>query len=104
MRYSVILSRTAKKQFHKINRPNQLKIGKAIDLLADNPYPSGRVLLKSKHTFWRISVGDFRIIYQVVPGCSLSLVAKNLFNDEYMGRPGDIQPPRNITLQAVIDL
>jgi len=65
MKYTVILSRRARKQLQKINRPNQLKIGKAINLLADNPHPSGRVLLKSKHTFWRICVGDYRIIYQV---------------------------------------
>ena len=65
MKYTVILSRRARKQLQKINRPNQLKIGKTIDLLADNPHPSGCVLLKSKYKFWRICVGDYRVIYHI---------------------------------------
>ena len=49
-------------------------------------------------------VFDFRISYLVTSYTRLSIIAKNLFNEEYMGRPGDIQPPRNITFQAVIKL
>ncbi|MDB4584586.1 TonB-dependent receptor [Draconibacterium sp.] len=48
-------------------------------------------------------VFDFRIACNVSSSTRLSLIAKNLFNKEYMGRPGDIQPPGNITLQAVVN-
>ena len=49
-------------------------------------------------------VFDFRIAYKINSSTRLSVIAKNVFNKEYMGRPGDIQPPQNITLQAVVSL
>ncbi len=42
---------------------------------------------------------DLRIGYQVSRSSSISFIIKNLFNNEYMGRPGDIRPPRSISLQ-----
>jgi len=47
---------------------------------------------------------DFRFGWQATPSSSISLFVKNIFNKEYMGRPGDIQPPRNISLQYVLKL
>ena len=44
-------------------------------------------------------VFDLRAGFQITRASKLSFIIKNLFNKEYMGRPGDIQPPRNITLQ-----
>ncbi|MEA3462652.1 MAG: TonB-dependent receptor, partial [Bacteroidota bacterium] len=44
-------------------------------------------------------VFDFRAGYQITRASKLALIVKNLFNKEYMGRPGDIMPPRSITLQ-----
>ena len=47
---------------------------------------------------------DFRVGYQVSESTKLAIIAKNIFNEEYMGRPGDIQPPRNIAIQLVIKI
>lgn len=47
---------------------------------------------------------DFRISYLFTPNTRLSLIVKNILNEEYMGRPGDIHPPRNITLQFLLKL
>jgi iron complex outermembrane receptor protein len=47
---------------------------------------------------------DYRIGWQVTKSSRVSLIIKNLLNMEYMGRPGDIQPPRNISLQYVLNL
>jgi iron complex outermembrane receptor protein len=47
---------------------------------------------------------DFRASYAFTPATRLSIIVKNLLNEEYMGRPGDIQPPRNFTLQFLLDL
>lgn len=44
-------------------------------------------------------VFDFRIAFEASDKLKISLVTKNIFNKEYMGRPGDIRPPRNISLQ-----
>jgi len=49
-------------------------------------------------------VFDFRIAYQVTASSKLAFFIKNVFNREYMGRPGDIQPPLNISLQYVLEL
>jgi len=48
-------------------------------------------------------VFDVRVSYLFTPEARLSLIGKNIFNKEYMGRPGDIRPPRNITLQVLLD-
>ncbi len=45
---------------------------------------------------------DVRAAYQITQHTGLSLLAKNIFNKEYMGRPGDIRPPRNFAVQLVV--
>ncbi len=47
---------------------------------------------------------DLRLGFQLSPSSKLSLHVKNLFNTEAMGRPGDLQPPRNIGLQYVLKI
>jgi len=49
-------------------------------------------------------VFDFRLAYQVTAASKLSLFFKNIFNAEYMGRPGDIRPPRQISLQYSLNI
>lgn len=44
-------------------------------------------------------VFDCRLSYQVTETSKLALIVKNVFDREYMLRPGDIQPPRNVALQ-----
>lgn len=51
---------------------------------------------KNKEGQW---VADYRISYDVIEQLKVSLIIKNLLNKEYIGRPGDIGPPRSITLQ-----
>lgn len=46
---------------------------------------------------------DVRSNYQFTPVINAGLVMKNILNREYMGRPGDIQAPRNITLRLSFD-
>ncbi|MEO6883657.1 MAG: TonB-dependent receptor [Bacteroidia bacterium] len=44
-------------------------------------------------------VFDYRIAYQLNKTAKLAVIVNNVFNREYMTRPGNIMPPRNITLQ-----
>ncbi|HNW97041.1 MAG TPA: TonB-dependent receptor [Bacteroidales bacterium] len=44
-------------------------------------------------------VFDARISYQFTEESKISVIAKNVFNREYMLRPGDVQPPRSIAIQ-----
>ena len=49
-------------------------------------------------------VFDYRISWNVSEAARLSFIVKNLFNIEYMGRPGDILPHRSITLQFLLKI
>ena len=56
------------------------------------------------YEYWRghntgHSVIDIQVGYRIVKNSTLSFSVKNVLNTEYMGRPGDIQPPRNYSLQ-----
>ncbi|MCK5822159.1 MAG: TonB-dependent receptor, partial [Bacteroidales bacterium] len=43
---------------------------------------------------------DMRLAWKINEFFRINLIARNLLNKEYIGRPGDIAAPRNITLQA----
>ena len=47
---------------------------------------------------------DLRAAYSFSNSTRLSLIVKNILNREYMGRPGDIRPPRGFTLQFLLKL
>lgn len=47
-------------------------------------------------------VFDFRLSYQITETSKISIIVKNVFNREYMLRPGDVQPPRSIALQYAL--
>jgi hypothetical protein len=40
-----------------------------------------------------------RVLYDITAFMNMGMVLQNLTNKEYMGRPGDIRPPRNISFQ-----
>ena len=45
---------------------------------------------------------DFRLGWNITEVFRVNAILKNAFNVEYLGRPGDIGAPRNMTLQAKI--
>lgn len=47
---------------------------------------------------------DGRIAFQLTGKFKIAFIVKNIFNKEYIGRPGDIGPPRNITLKLSMDM
>ncbi|MCX6234507.1 MAG: TonB-dependent receptor [Bacteroidetes bacterium] len=47
---------------------------------------------------------DLRWSFQATKSSKFAFIVKNLFNREYMGRPGDIQPPMNMALQYVLKI
>lgn len=44
-------------------------------------------------------VFDMRLMLKITNTTRLGIIANNVFNQEYMGRPGDIQAPRNLAVQ-----
>ena len=47
-------------------------------------------------------VFNFRLGYEFNDRIKANVILKNAFNREYMGRPGDVRAPRNITFQLAI--
>jgi iron complex outermembrane receptor protein len=45
---------------------------------------------------------DFRLGWNISSMFRVNTILRNAFNIEYLGRPGDIGPPRNITLQMKV--
>ena len=45
---------------------------------------------------------DFRMGWNISPHFRINTILRNAFNVEFLGRPGDIGPPRNITIQTKI--
>jgi mRNA interferase RelE/StbE len=65
MTYQVVINKKAFKLLEEINEPDYSAIKKAIYALADNSRPYGYKKLKDRAGF-RIRVGDYRIIYEIL--------------------------------------
>ena len=65
-RYSVEIARRAIKSIAKLPRKEQQRIRAAIELLADEPRPPACVALSGEDSAYRVRVGDYRIVYEVI--------------------------------------
>ena len=64
--YSIEISRSAEKTLTKLPKDKLRKVISAIKVLAVNPRPAGCRKLSGQINVYRIRVGKFRIIYEVV--------------------------------------
>ena len=64
MSYRIEIDQGAKRQLKKISQAMLQQIGAAIDALALDPRPQGSTKLKASD-FYRVRVGDYRIIYEI---------------------------------------
>ena len=65
-RYEVRLARRAVRSLEDLQRRDQQRIRAAIDLLAENPRPPSCVALQGEVGVYRVRVGDYSIIYEVL--------------------------------------
>lgn len=66
MIYSVEFTSASAKQVRKLPRPARERLLDAIEDLQDNPGPHGARKLVGEDLAWRIRIGDYRVIYEVV--------------------------------------
>lgn len=64
-KFRVIFNASAEKEFSKLEKTAQARVLKAIAKLEDDPRPSNCKKLKGSPN-WRIRVGDFRVVYEIV--------------------------------------
>lgn len=64
--YKIEWKRSAIKELEKLPRPMHSKIVSAVDNLASNPYPQGVRKLVGTENSYRIRVGDYRVLYNII--------------------------------------
>ena len=64
--FKIEWKRSATKELKKLPKETVPRILKAVEMLLDEPYPSGvRKLVGSEHTY-RLRVGNYRVVYSVI--------------------------------------
>lgn len=66
MSYRVELTTAAARQVKKLPRPARDRVLDAIEDLAEEPRPHGAKKLVGEKSAWRVRVGDYRVIYDVL--------------------------------------
>ena len=74
MTYRVEVAPAALRQLRKLDPPARRRVQAAIELLADQPRPSGAKKLDGGEGEWRVRTGDYRIVYEVHDNVLLVLV------------------------------
>lgn len=64
--YTVEIARRAVRSIAGLPRKEQQRVRAAIDLLADEPRPPGCIALTGEDSVYRVRVGDYRILYEVI--------------------------------------
>ncbi len=83
MTYTVEFKKSAAKALQKLPKNIQRRIADAIDALAFDPRPHGYIQMESEEIFYRIRVGDYRIIYEIFNEKLIVLVVR-------IGHRGDV--------------
>lgn len=76
MAYTIRLTREAERQLRRMVKHQLIpdRLAPRIDALAENPRPSGCKKLTGHGTYYRIRIGDLRVVYQVDDECAEVLV------------------------------
>ena len=74
--YEVRLARRAVRALSALQRREQQRIRAALDLLADNPRPPNCVAMQVEDSVYRVRVGDYRIVYEVLDAVLLVHVVR----------------------------
>lgn len=64
--YEVRIARRALRSLAALERREQQRIRAALDLLAGNPRPPACVAMQGEESVYRIRVGNYRIVYEVL--------------------------------------
>jgi mRNA interferase RelE/StbE len=64
--YKIEWKRSAIKELEKLPRPMISKVVSAVNNLASNPYPEGVRKLVGSENSYRIRIGDYRVLYNII--------------------------------------
>jgi mRNA interferase RelE/StbE len=76
MKYEVVFAAGIAGQLRRIDKKWQVKIVAAAEALGDNPRPFGYKKLVDAGRLYRIKVGNYRVIYEVIDNVLLVSVLR----------------------------
>jgi mRNA interferase RelE/StbE len=74
--YEVRLARRATRALEALQRSEQQRIRAALELLADNSRPPNCVAIQGEDSVYRVRVGDYPIVYEVLDAVLLVHVVR----------------------------
>ena len=74
--YSVELTRTAEKQLRRVAKRARSRLLDAIEALGTKPRPQGARKLQGYEDIYRIRVGQYRVVHEVIDDRVLVIVLK----------------------------
>jgi mRNA interferase RelE/StbE len=69
--YGVRFARSARKEIERLESDVVAKVFPRIEALSRNPRPTGCRKLRGTRNLWRIRVGEYRIVYEILDGARL---------------------------------
>lgn len=76
MTYRIEIKRGALRALSALSADIRARLGRAIDALAANPRPAGYRKLVGSDAFYRIRVGDYRVVYEIADDRLVVVVVK----------------------------
>ena len=88
MTYRIVVTPAAARQLRKLDPHGRRRVQAAVELLGQEPRPSGAKKLVGGDREWRVRTGDYRIVYEIHDEVLLVLVlAVGHRRDIYRGLP-----------------
>lgn len=75
-RYSIRFAESAARSLKKLPASPRVRIAARIEALADNPYPPGTRKMAGEEHAYRICIGDYRVVYDVLEDAIVVLVLR----------------------------
>ena len=75
-RYSIRFVESAARSLKKLPSNMQVRIAAKIEALADDPYPPGARKMRGDEHAYRIRIGDYRVVYDVLEDVIVVLVLR----------------------------
>jgi len=76
LKYEVRLSKRADRELALLEQSTRSRIVARLEELGDDPFPRGAIKLQGRKGVYRIRVGDYRVLYEVLRKEGLVLVDK----------------------------
>jgi mRNA interferase RelE/StbE len=75
-RYSIRFAESAARSLARLPAAVRVRVTTKIDALADNPHPTGTRKMKGGEHAYRLRVGDYRVVYDIIEDVVVVLILR----------------------------